>query len=224
MRVKGSLWWLHVVRSEEWTYYHLDPSKGHEAIEAMGVLLVFAGILVHDHYKVYFRYAAIHVLCNAHHLRELQGVVDRDCNYLAVRLQRLLRIACHLRNCVQSKLGIKDMPVRLSASVSIRFASVLLKKGSSLKPSTWSDDVNACGEDKVRNTNAFNLVKRLVEFKEETLRFMTDIDIPFDNNGSEQDVRNGKVKQKISGCFRSEKGAKWYCRIRSYRFIGEKAG
>lgn len=58
----------------------------------MGILLTFAGILVHDHYKVYFRYAAAHVLCNAHHLRELQGVVDRDCNYLATRLQRLLRL------------------------------------------------------------------------------------------------------------------------------------
>ena len=73
------------------------------------------------------------------------------------------------------------------------------------------------GEDKVRNTKAFNLFKRLVEFKEETLRFMTDFDIPFDNHGSEQDVRNGKVKQTISGCFRSEKGAKWYARVNQYR-------
>ena len=79
MRVAGSLWWMHVLRSEKWTLYHLDPSKGHSAIESMGVLLTFAGILVHDHYKAYFRYAALHVLCNAHYLRELQGVVDRDC-------------------------------------------------------------------------------------------------------------------------------------------------
>ncbi len=81
MRVAGALWWMHVLRTDKWTYYHLDLSKGHSAIETMGILLIFAGILVHDHYKVYFRYAAAHVLCNAHHLRELQGVVDRDCNY-----------------------------------------------------------------------------------------------------------------------------------------------
>lgn len=55
-----SLWWMYVLRTEEWTLYHLDPSKDDSAIETMGVLLVFAGILVHDHYKVYFRYAAFH--------------------------------------------------------------------------------------------------------------------------------------------------------------------
>ncbi len=61
------------------------------------------------------------------------------------------------------------------------------------------------GRDKVKNTKAFNLFKRLVEFKEETLRFMSNLNTPFDNNGSEQDIRNGKVKQKISSCIRSEK-------------------
>ena len=80
------------------------------------------------------------------------------------------------------------------------------------------------GRDKVKNTKAFNLFKRLVEFKEETLRFMTNLNIPFDNNGSKQDIRNGKVKQKISGCIRSEKGAKWYCRIRSYVSSARKQG
>ncbi len=80
------------------------------------------------------------------------------------------------------------------------------------------------GRDKVKNTKAFNLFKRLVEYKDETLRFMTDLNIPFDNNGSEQDIRNGKVKQKISGCIRSEEGAKWYCRIRSYVSSARKQG
>ena len=79
---------MHVLRTDEWTLYHLDPSKGDSAIETMAVLLVFAGILVHDHYKVYFRCAAFHVLCNAHHLGEF--------NYLAARLQRLLRLAWNL--------------------------------------------------------------------------------------------------------------------------------
>ena len=55
------------------------------------------------------------------------------------------------------------------------------------------------GRDKVKNTKAFNLFKRLVEFKEEALRFMADFTISFDNNGSAQGIRNGKVEQKISG-------------------------
>ena len=79
-------------------------------------------------------------------------------------------------------------------------------------------------QDKVKNTKAFNLFKRLVNFRNETLRFLTNFTIPFDNNGSEQDVRNGKVQQKISGCFRSAKGERFYARIRSYVSSARKQG
>lgn len=222
MRVAGALWWMHVLRTEKWTLYHLDPSKGHSAIESMGILLVFAGMLVHDHYKLYFRYAALHVLCNAHHLRELQGVVDRDCNYLAARLQRLLRLACHLSNGFR-KIGMEAMPENIRQRIVSLFERTA--KRAQAKEAEYMERVRQRqGRNKVKNTKAFNLFKRLVEFKDETLRFMTNLNIPFDNNGSEQDIRNGKVKQKISGCIRSRKGAKWYCRIRSYVSSARKQG
>ena len=222
MRVDGSLWWMHVMRTDLWTLYHLNPSKGHSAIEEMGALLVFAGILVHDHYKVYFRYAAYHVLCNAHHLRELQGVVDRDCNHLAARLQRLLRLACHLSKGFK-KIGMNAMPESIRQRIDSLFERTA-KLAQRKEAEYMERRRKRLGLDKTKNTKAFNLFKRLVNFKEETLRFMTNFDIPFDNNGSEQDVRNGKVKQKISGCFRSKKGAKYYCRIRSYVSSARKQG
>ena len=222
MRVAGALWWMHVLRSEKWTLYHLDSSKGHSAMESMGILLTFAGILVHDHYKVYFRYAAAHALCNAHHLRELQGVVDRDCNHLAARLQRLLRLACHLSNGFR-KIGMKAMPEPIYQRISSLFERTA--KRARAEEAEYMERVRQrLGRGKVKNTKAFNLFKRLMEFKNETLRFMTDFNIPFDNNGSEQDIRNGKVKQKISGCIRSKEGAKWYCRIRSYISSARKQG
>ena len=222
MRVAGSRWWMHVLRTDQWTLYHLDPSKGQPAIEAMGILLTFAGILVHDHYKLYFRYAALHVLCNAHHLRELQGVVDRDCNHLAARLQRLLRLACHLSNGFR-KIGMEAMPEAIRQRIASLFERTARR--AQAEEAEYMERVRQRqGNKKVKNTKAFNLFKRLVEFKEETLRFMTDLTIPFDNNGSEQDIRNGKVKQKISGCIRSKKGAKWYCRIRSYVSSARKQG
>lgn len=222
MRVAGALWWMHVLRTEKWTLYHLDPSKGHSAIESMGILLVFAGILVHDHYKVYFRYAAAHVLCNAHHLRELQGVIDRDCNHYAARLQRLLRLACHLSNGFR-KIGMEAMPEVIRQRITSLFERTA-KRALAEEAEHMERVRQRLGRDKVKNTKAFNLFKRLVEFKEEALRFMTDLNIPFDNNGSEQDIRNGKVKQKISGCIRSKKGAKWYARIRSYVSSARKQG
>ena len=77
---------------------------------------MFRGILVHDHYKAYFRYAAEHALCNAHHLRELPGVVDRDSNYLAAQLQRLLRLACHLSKKFRNS-GMTAMPEIISKRI-----------------------------------------------------------------------------------------------------------
>ncbi|MFK0573862.1 transposase, partial [Endozoicomonas sp.] len=74
---------------------YLSEKRGCKAMDAMGILLTFAGVLVHDHWKPYFTYAAVHVLCNAHHLRELQGVVDRDGNHLALRMMKLLSLSWH---------------------------------------------------------------------------------------------------------------------------------
>jgi transposase len=67
-----------------------------------------------------------------------------------------------------------------------------------------------------RKSPAPALAKRLRECREEILRFMTDLTVPFDNNGSERDLRMVKLAQKTSGCFRTPGGAERFCRIRSY--------
>ncbi|MTI11772.1 IS66 family transposase [Sansalvadorimonas verongulae] len=109
MRVDKKTWWLHVLRSEYWTLYHLNPKRGRVAMDAMGVLLLFTGVLVHDHWKPYFHYGVMHTLCNAHHLRELQGVIDRDCNRYAGRMMRLLQFSWHITKGFR-KIGVAAMP------------------------------------------------------------------------------------------------------------------
>src|SRR5205085_8297078 len=69
-----------------------------------------------------------------------------------------------------------------------------------------------------------SLIKRLQRRRNEVLRLMTDTRVPFDNNGSERDLRMVKLQQKISGCFRTPAGARSFCRVRSYLSTARKQG
>ena len=69
---------------------------------------------------------------------------------------------------------------------------------------------------RTKRSKSRNLLERLRNFEQETLRFMTDEEVAFTNNQGENDIRMTTLHQKISGCFRSMEGAKIFCRVRSY--------
>ena len=73
-----------------------------------------------------------------------------------------------------------------------------------------------------KKTKAQNLLVRLGEYESSVLAFLHDINVPFSNNLAEQDIRMIKVRLKISGCFRTIQGAKYFARIRSHLFTARK--
>lgn len=202
INVDGQRLWLHSISNEKVTFFHADEKRGQEAMDRMGVLPFFRGILMHDHWKPYFGYEKCeHVLCNAHHLRELQAAIDFDDQPWARKMQKLLIM---MRDAVDAAGGA--LPRRTANRFRKRYRKILENADRQCPRNSKSR-----AQSKSRN-----LLERLRDYEAETLRFLEDQKVPFTNNRGENDLRMTKVQQKISGCFRSMEGARIFCRIRSY--------
>ena len=222
LRVNRKLWWLHVASTAELTYYFVHPKRGREAIDEMAVLPTFKGISVHDGWASYFKYLCTHVLCNAHHLRELRFIAERYEQPWANAMMRLLTTIKALVDSAQT-----DGHDALSAPQLLGFKVIyqaLLADGFKANPPplVLADAPKKRGRTK--QSPPKNLLDRLKRHETAVLAFMHDFRVPFDNNQAERDVRMMKLKQKISGCFRSADGAREFCRIRGYISTLRKQG
>jgi len=78
INVNGKGYWLHGALNDQWTLFMPHKSQGKKAMDDMNILPWFKGIAIHDHCFPYFRHTECrHALCNAHHLRELQAVIEK---------------------------------------------------------------------------------------------------------------------------------------------------
>lgn len=187
-----------------------------------GVLPEFSGVAVHDHFKSYQTFTACeHAFCNVHHLRELNGAIEQDQAEWATAMKTLL---LEIKNEVDTAKTIAQTelsPTQIEIFTS-RYREIIREALASEANPPQTNTPSKRGSRKQSKTK--NLLDRLNTFQTETLRFMIDFCVPFDNNQAERDIRMVKVKQKISGTFRSTFGANAFCRIRSYISTLKKQG
>ena len=218
LRVAGKLHWLHVASTPTLTLYHVHPKRGWKAMEAAGVLNQLQGRLVHDHLKSYFTiHPGPHALCNAHHLRELTFIHQQYAQPWAEKMADLLREI--YRAVEQTRPNQNHLPAERLTDFEQRYAA-LIEAGEHLNPPPERPPTGR----RPKQTPPRNLLDRLRDHRAEVLAFMYDFRVPFDNNQAERDLRMMKVKQKISGGFRTLSGATDFAAVRSYISTMRKQG
>jgi transposase len=217
ININGKRVWLHNASNDKFTCFHPHGKRGGEALNDMGILPFFQGILCHDHWKPYYAYDVTHALCNAHHLRELERAWEQDKQQWAQQMMLLLK---EINKATHEAGGCLD--ALLSQQYRKRYRDLLEEAERECPAPDESERKGKRG--KLARSKARNLLERLRNFEGDVLRFMDEMEVPFSNNQAENDLRMTKVQQKISGCFRSEEGAKIFCRIRSYLSTCRKQG
>jgi len=218
-RVEKKRWWLHVAATGWFTLYLAHPKRGKEAIDAMEILPNFRGTSMHDSLSSYLHYGCIHALCGVHYLRELTFVCERFEQRWAKEMKALL---LEIKASVQQarEEGMTSLPPAVKQDFERRYTH-LVQTGMAANPPPHK---RAGQRGAPKKSDALNLLIRLHQHQDLILRFMHDFAVPFDNNRAESDLRMMKLRQKISGCFRTQQGAAIFCDLRSYLSTMQKQG
>jgi len=209
LRVAGKLHWLHVASTDRLTFYGVHPKRGTEAMNFFNIIPRAEGWLIHDHFKPYLTYTeCVHAFCNEHHLRELKFQWEENGEAWAQELSQFL---LHHKQRREKE----GLPSERHFQNILANYHAILAKGRRKHPRR---------QGRQAQSKAANLLDRLEDYDHCVLAFLIDLKVPFTNNQGEQDIRMIKIRQKISGGFRTLHGARVFARIRSYISTCRKQG
>lgn len=219
LKIHSKNHWLHTLCNERYTFLGIHPKRGYEALEAFGLLEHFAGRLVHDCWSAYFRLKNCeHSLCNPHLMRELVFAEEQLGQSWAAKMKQLLQEAYDYSNASPAEVLSKS-----KHSWHVRYGRIIAQ-GYRENPQTDKPPGAPKKRGRQKKSKSRNLLERMDKYRDEILAFLWDPKIPFSNNQAEQDIRMVKVKQKISGGFRTLHNARIFARIRSYISTRQKQG
>ena len=199
--VDKKLHWIWAFQTDQLTYLYHDPARNKTAIDKNFPQGLPHSTLVTDRFVPYFKcLVKDHQLCLAHLLRELTYLseLDKTQNWSS-RLKELFQEAIHKRKTMDWEKIPREN---------------LLKKLDDLLGEPLYNLHQDCGR----------LQRSLLKHKDSIFRFLSNSDIPYDNNASERAIRVFKIKHKVSGCFRSDNGADIYTQLLSIADTAKKNG
>lgn len=210
LRVDKKNHWVHVYSSGDVTLKFLHHKRGKDAIEDIGIIPQYEGVIIHDCWASYLSYENCgHGLCGSHLLRELTFVIESNGFSWAANMKKLLQETC----AKISRRKTKKLSQREYKNLQKRYRNILTRGEKELPPIP----VRRNGlKGKIAKSDAHNLWERLQQYEQSVMLFAAESHVSFTNNRAERDLRMDKVKQKVAGCFRKTHLAKAYCRISSY--------
>ena len=213
LRVDKKLHWVHSASDNHYTYLTVETKRGVEGMDSSGVLPDFKGIAIHDFWKPYFRYENLsHGVCNAHLLRELTGILENHPEQLWA--EKMIKLLLQMKKLKDSLMdgGYSALSTYYLDTFSLKY-DVLIEEARKANPIP-DKPKGKRGRQKKGKTRS--LIERFATHKGKVCLFINDFKVPFDNNLAERDIRMIKIKQKVSGTFRTKKGADSFVRIMSY--------